>query len=363
MLQSLPAEQVSQLLVSIVMAVCNVDRFLVEAIDSVLHQTFTEFEFIIVDFGSTDKTRAIISEYAAKDNRIKFSIIRHCWLAEARNASCYLAQGRYVAIMDADDVSVPERLRWQVEFMEEHPEVSVLGGAVEWIDAAGRALVIRSNPIRDREIRVALLERCPFWQPSVIMRREVFVQVGGYRPSFAQAEDYDLWLRMAEQSEVANLRDVVLKYRIHPYQISMRKRREQTLGILAAQLSARIRKNGGSDPLNEVKEITPEVLAALGVSRSRQRSAYTSEYLQWIRHMCMAGEYSTALKAAHEILQSDLQDIEKWQVANLHLTVSGLLWRERRFLSSMLSAGRAVVTRPLVLGRPFRLLLRRLRNV
>ena len=347
-------------LVSVVMVVCNVDHFLAESIESILGQTLRDFEFIIVDFGSTDNSKSIISSYAASDSRLKFHIIPSCGLAEARNASCFLAQGQYIALMDADDVSSPDRLMWQIDFMEKHPEVSVLGGAVEWIDTTGRALVTWDNPVGDGEIQSALLERCPLWQPTVLMRREAFVGVGGYRPPFAPAEDYDLWLRMAEHFQIANLKQVVLKYRIHPNQVSMRKRAQQTLGVLAARVAASSRRNGIPDPLNSVKEITPEALAALGVTKASLQSELASESGRWIRNMCMAGEYSVALQAALATLQSDLEYVERRQIADLHLIVARLYWRQRKYLSSLLAAAHAVVTRPVVAGRPLRPVLRRL---
>src|ERR1700733_11651747 len=114
-------------LVSVAMVVCNVDRFLSESIESILAQTFREFEFIIVDFGSTDKSTTIASSYAAQDSRIKLHTIPCCGLAEARNASCLLAQAQYIAIMDADDIATRDRLMWQVDFMEKRSEVGVLG--------------------------------------------------------------------------------------------------------------------------------------------------------------------------------------------------------------------------------------------
>src|SRR5579872_1875194 len=119
----------SEPLVSVVMVVCNVERFLAEAIESVLGQTFHAFEFIIVDFGSTDKSQGIASSYAAKDARIRLHQIPHCGLAEARNAGCFLARARYIAIQDADDTSLPDRLLWQTDFMEKHAGVGLLGGA------------------------------------------------------------------------------------------------------------------------------------------------------------------------------------------------------------------------------------------
>jgi glycosyltransferase involved in cell wall biosynthesis len=347
-------------LVSVVMVVCNVDRFLSESIESILGQTYRDFEFIIVDFGSTDDSKSIISSYASRDSRIRLHEIPSCGLAEARNAGCLLARGEYIAIMDADDVSVPDRLRLEVDFMDEHPGVSVLGGAVEWIDTNGKALIKRDNPVGNREIQSALLERCPLWQPTVLMRRDAFVAVGGYRPPFAPAEDHDLWLRVAEHFQIANLKEVVLGYRIHPYQVSMRKRIQQTFGVLAALASASYRRKGCPDPLDEVEEITSETLIALGVTKAAQESKLVADRSQWIRNMCMAGEYSVALETALEILQSDLGHIERWQIADLHLTVARLCWRQKRFATSFFAVGQALATRPVVVGRPFKPLLRHL---
>jgi glycosyltransferase involved in cell wall biosynthesis len=336
-------------LISVVMVVCNVDRFLNEAIESIRVQTFRDFEFIIADFGSTDNSKSIISSHAAKDARIKFHNIPHCGLAEARNAGCALAQGRYIAIMDADDVSAPDRLLWEVDFMEQHPEVGVIGGAIELINATGTALAIWNNPVSDREIKAVLLERCTLFQPTVLMRRDAFLAVGGYRPPFAPAEDYDLWLRMAEHYQIANLKQVVLRYRIHPYQVSMRKRTQQTLGILAARVAASSRKNGIPDPMNLVKEITPELLVSLGVTKEMLQGELTFEIVQWIRNMCMAGEYAIALQTAEETLQTDLKSVERSRIAELHLIVARLYSRQKKFVRCFFAVVHAVVTRPGVL--------------
>ena len=111
--------------VSVVLVVQNVDLYLAEAIESILAQTFTEFEFIILDFGSTDRSSEIATAYAARDCRIRLHHIRSCGLAEARNAGCALAKGKYIAIQDADDISLPDRLQRQVEFMEMHTDVGL----------------------------------------------------------------------------------------------------------------------------------------------------------------------------------------------------------------------------------------------
>jgi hypothetical protein len=341
------------------MVTCNVERFLAESIESILGQSFADYEFIIIDFGSTDKSKTIATSYAARDSRIVFREIPHCGLPEARNIGCRLAKGRYIAVMDSDDIAVPDRLLWEFEFMERHPQVGLLGGATEWIDAIGKQLRVEQFQTADHEIRAALTVRCPFCQPTVLIRTEAFVSVGGYRGVFAQAEDYDLWLRISERFHCANLERVVLKYRIHPHQVSMRRRREQTLCVLAAQVSALARKNGNPDPLNSIEEITSEALATLGVARAVQENTVVNDCRHWIRRMRLAGERVVALDAAIETMQADWQCVERWQIADLCLTIAGLYWEQKKYLRCLLAAGRAVALRPNVVGRPLKPLLQR----
>lgn len=357
-------------LVSVVMVVCNVERFLAEAIESILAQTFGDFEFIILDFGSSDRSESITLSYAAKDSRIKVHKVGNCGLAEARNSGCSLAKGRYIAIMDADDVALPMRLQLEVEFAERHPEVGLVGGATEWIDAEGRMIDVHVHPTdineiktEDHAIKSELQTRCSFCQSTVLMRNEVFVQVGGYRAAFFVTHDYDLWMRIADRFPVANLRHVVLKYRIHPYQISIRKQRSQTLFKLAAQASAKARRRGEPDPLDGVKDIKTETLVALGIEEAKQQNEVVLECYQWIRSMSLAGEYAAARKMAVETLRSNLKYIDRRQIAELELTLAWLYWKEKKPLSTLFAIGRAVMTRPILIGFPARPLLRRLRLV
>jgi GT2 family glycosyltransferase len=353
----------SKPLVSVVMVTRNVERFLAEAIESILGQTFEDFEFIILDFGSTDSSKAIAASYGAKDSRIKLHEVASCGLTEARNASCRVAQGKYIAIMDADDVSLPNRLASQVDFMEEHPQVGLLGALADCMNSEGKSLGFRVHlnpPTDDEKIRLALREQSPFCQPTIMLRREAFEVVEGYRPVLAQAEDYDLFVRIAERFCCAGLEQVVLNYRIHPHQLSMHKQRQQSLCMLAAQASAAARRNGKPDPLDSVKEITPKVVEYLGISMAAQRSSLVQEWETWIRFLCMAGEEHAALSAALEVLGSDLRYVERRRVSDLHLTVAWLYWREKKRSRSILSAGRAVAMRPQVVGRPLKALLRRM---
>ena len=354
------ARKMNQPLVSVVMVVRNVDRFLAEAVESILAQTFTDFEFVILDFGSTDRSKAIASSYAARDNRIRLHEVPNCGLAEARNAACFLAEGQYIAIQDADDMSVPDRLLRQVEFMEKHQDFGLLGGAAEWVDSQAKSLWTLTFPTEDCEIRSALSTRCPFSQTAVLLRREAFLAVGGYRAAFAPSEDYDLWLRISEHFRCANLKEVVVKYRIHPQQVSVSGRKQQTFCAVAARASAAFRKNGSPDLLNREKAITPELLARLGVSEAELQTSLFSNYRDWIRNMVAAKEYSVALQIAAEMLQSDWEYVEQWKIACLQLIAARLYWRQKRFPKSFVSACHAV-RQPAALAKDFgQALLRRI---
>ena len=347
-------------LVSVVMVISNVERFVAEAIESVLGQTFRDFEFIIVDFGSTDKTKDIAASYAVKDSRIRLSEIAPCSYIEAKIAACSLPTGRYIAIQDADDVSLPDRLKAEVDFMEKHPEVGLLGGAIQRIDADGKYLTIADDyPTEDKEIRAVLKEWNTFWHPTVLILRKAFVEVGGYREPSSPSDDYDLWLRISEHYQCANLKQVVLKYRIHQQQLSIRKRKQQILCVLAAQASASLRAAGSPDPLNSIKQITPAVLVGMGVSEATQTHKLAEGYFSMINQMYEAGERAAVLEAAAEMFQlCEGESAERRYISDVHVISAKTNWEQGRILSSILSAGRAVLARPRVVGRPLKRLLR-----
>lgn len=342
------------------MAVCNVERFLGQAIESILTQSFADFELVIVDYGSTDRSKSIIVSYASQDQRIKLSEVPSCVLPAARNAACSLAQGKYIAIMDADDVCLPDRLELEVDFMEQHPDVGLIGGGVVWVDAADRKLGYHSHPSSDTELRFALADHCCFWHPTVLFRKDAFMSVGGYRVAFVAAHDYDLELRISDRYKCANLQQAVLNYRIHPEQLSMRKRTQQTLGILAAQRSALMRQKGQEDVIDAVDVITPELLVHVGIDQSTYENALLSESRRWIRHMTSAGETTVALEAALDVLRGHWLNAEEWQIADLHLLAASLRWRRHQFSQSALSFVKALLMRPKILGRPLRPWLQRI---
>jgi len=347
-------------LVSVVLPVRNVDRFVAQAIESVLAQRFTDFELIIIDFGSSDRSKLIASEYEGRDHRVILREIPPCVLPAARNAGCALAQGKYIAVMDADDVCLPNRVEREVRFMEQHASVAFVGAAIERIGESGGAFSVEAYPSDGEELKSLLAARCVFWHPTLLIRTDALRSVGGYRPAFVCSHDYDLELRLSEKFACANLPEVLLQYRIHPSQLSFRRQQEQTLCKLAAQRSAAARRAGQADPLEGVSQITPALLNSLGVSEVLQQSEMVSDCRNWIRNMIAVGEYSAALEAANELLKARLPFVERWQTADLYLTASRLHWKRRDFAKSLLALSMAIWTRPLVFGRPVRPLLNRI---
>jgi glycosyltransferase involved in cell wall biosynthesis len=343
--------------ISVVMSVYNGARFLGEAIESILSQSFRDFEFIIVNDGSTDNTASILESYAAEDGRIRIVAQGNKGLTEALNLGCSLARGTFVARMDADDIALRDRFLWQIQFMEMYPNVGLLGGGFDLIDSNGKKLCTEILPTGDRELRRALVDSTAFLHPSVIMRRQVLDEVGRYR-EVKYAEDYDLWLRLSEHTHIANLPRVIVQYRIHPDQISVSKCREQVFWTSVTQVAARLRREGKSDPLDVPDEITPALLEQLGVNKISQQSALARGYLRYIRNMCRIGQSALALEAAKTIHSDECAGAERWIIADSYLWVAKIYWREKRFFRAALNLFRATAVRPAILARPLKSLFR-----
>jgi glycosyltransferase involved in cell wall biosynthesis len=208
-------------LISVCMPVYNAKRYLEEAIESILGQTFKDFEFLIIDDGSTDRSLAILKRYAAQDARIRLWSRPNAGYVVRLNEMLHQARGDLIARMDADDVALPERFARQVEFLRSHLEVDVVGGGQELIDSKGYHLSIYHDPLGHEEIQErGLAGACPINHPSVMMRRKAVLAVGGYRVKMMPAEDLDLWLRMSEHGRLANLPDVITRYRLHELSVS-----------------------------------------------------------------------------------------------------------------------------------------------
>lgn len=356
-------------LVSVVMSVYNGERFLRESAESILNQSFRDFEFIIIDNGSTDGSGQILDSYQNSDARVAVYHQENRGLVDALNRGCSLARGQYIARMDADDVAIVDRLMWQTDFLKKHPEIGLVGGAVELIDEAGRPLGVRRYPTSDHEIKSQLSCRNVIWHPTVLVRREILASVCGYR-NILYAEDYDLWLRIADQFGLANFGALLLRYRVHPDQISSSKRGLQRMSALAVRGGALARNCGRPDPLDSMGEIastsvaalfeetTPAVLAEIRARKGERQNTLIRAYLQWIVDLCDIGECLDTDVATETLLTNDWNHVERWALADVRFVVAQLYWRQRRLTRSFLMAAWAIMTRPSMICRTFRPLRR-----
>lgn len=202
-------------LVSVIIPAYNAEKYLSQAIESILNQTFRDFELIIIDDCSTDGTGQIINDYLKLDKRIiALRNKNNLKLSRVLNRGIKIARGKYLARMDADDVSFPERLEKQVAFMEANPEVGVSGGTMVITNASGKVTGERNYHTTDEKIRKKIFRYNPFCHPAVIIRKSVLKKAGLYNHDFNPTEDYELYFRIGLQAKFANLTDKLIKYRV-----------------------------------------------------------------------------------------------------------------------------------------------------
>lgn len=207
--------------VSVVMPVYNAEKYLAQTVESILQQTFTDFEFLIMDDGSIDRSQKTLKKYAAQDPRIHIFQSQNQGVSKARNALLQKARGTYIAVMDADDIAQPRRLEVQFEFLEQYPHVVCVGSSHDLIDEKGRFLTCLKLPETDAEIQtLALAGHGSICHPCAFMRRAAVEQVGGYDERLKFAHDLDLWLKLGELGALANLPIPLLQYRIHTQSVS-----------------------------------------------------------------------------------------------------------------------------------------------
>ena len=201
-------------LVSVMLPVYNAECYVAEAIESILNQTYNNFEFIIVNDGSSDRSEEVI--LSISDERIRYYRNEvNLGLIGTLNKSISLSSGKYLARMDNDDICLPERLAKQVAFLESHPEVGVLGTAFYNIDKAGEIFSETAFPSQHNLLCWSLCFFSPLAHPTVMMRRELVQSEGGYKAGIVHCEDYDFWYRLSSKTKLSNLPDVLFKLRKH----------------------------------------------------------------------------------------------------------------------------------------------------
>ncbi len=200
--------------VSIIMPVYNGSKYVAKAIESILGQTFTNFEFLIIDNASEDNTLEIISSF--KDPRIKLiKNPRNLHLIKSLNIGLEISRGKYVARMDHDDISLPRRLEVEHNFLEQHPTVAIVGTWSIIIDGNDTPIKIHKNPTGSNVIKYELLFGNTTTHPSIMMRKDIIIEAKGYDEKWLNTEDYNLYSRVIQSHEIANIPEPLLYYRTH----------------------------------------------------------------------------------------------------------------------------------------------------
>lgn len=216
--------------ISIVMSTYNGEKYLKQSIESILSQTFRDFEFLIIDDGSTDNSWQILQDYAKKDSRVKvFRNEQNLGLTKSLNRGLSRAKGEYIARMDDDDISLPTRLEKQFQFMEQNPSVVLCGVRVLVIDQAGEEIGRKNLPLKHKDIKNKLLFNNQFIHSSLFFKNDL----GIYNEKFARAQDYEFVLRVASRHQVVNLPEYLVKWRARQGSLSFSGVKQQKCAIKA----------------------------------------------------------------------------------------------------------------------------------
>lgn len=279
-------------LVSVIMPVYNSEAHLREAIESILNQSYQDFEFILINDGSIDKSEAIIQSY--RDDRIVYVKNEYnLGISRTRNKALRLAKGFYIVMADSDDISLPTRIEIQLNFLQKNPEIDILGGQLLLINSTGKEGGTWNYPISSEQIQKAILKSCCIAQPTVMIKRQVLVSVNGYSTLNMVGEDYHLWLRLTKNHLAYNLPELLVKYRIHAANISRKKLINACLFSLALKHVIEFKN---SDIIDK------NFLLNHGISMQEIDQEIIAMYSFWAETYLMFKDYDVALSVIREMI-------------------------------------------------------------
>ena len=239
-------------LVSVVMPVFNGDRFIDKAIQSILDQTLKNFEFIIINDASTDKSLQIINKYKRKDKRIKLINNRkNIHMSRSINLGISKATSGLIARMDQDDIAFSNRLEVEYNFMRSHPNITIIGSNIITIDEFDRVIGKRTYQTKSDSLKRTMLRYSPFAHPTVMMRKKVFDELGGFDPQMVPCEDTEFWFRVGSKYEFASIPRFLLKYRVVITSLSHKDVRNTEIMGFKIKINA-IRKYGYKPGLYDI---------------------------------------------------------------------------------------------------------------
>ncbi len=304
-------------------SVYNGARYLPAAIESVLGQSFGDFEFLLLDDGSSDASRSIAEGYAARDARIRVIARANRGLVASLNELFAEARAPLVARFDADDICMPDRFEHQLAFLADNPDHGLVGSATCYIDAEGAPATNPpiERPITNEALLANLKDGPLLCHSAVLVQRDLVREVGGYRSAYTHAEDYDLWLRLSRRTRMHNLPQCLLAYRISDGQVSSRHMVTQARNAAIAWLAHTAVTEGCPDPTEALDTLPP--LADLDALFGPGSAAF-------VRHRVV----SRALYAPHTLAG------EGWQMLLDHIADVGSDSRLWRLALRLLRAGR-----------------------
>lgn len=313
---------------SVVLPVRDGAKYVRLAIDSILRQTFTDFEFILVDDGSKDETPSILRETTARDRRVRIVEMPQRGQSAAMNSGIAEARGAYVARMDHDDISHPKRFERQIAFLDAHPDTALVGGWFDVIDEDGMPTGERRRfPTRPRLLFEELQRgQNLILHSSVMMRRACVLRVGGYRQAANSAEDLDLWLRMAEHYPLTNMPEYLTSYRRHDEQVSVAEAPRQRLMADLCVLAFQQRRSGLADPL-DCLPAGADLLA--GPRSAAEATGAAADTIRFHRLLELVSPYEG--RGSSEIAAGDLN----WLAINLIRQPSVQLGKRRRLRAAL----------------------------
>lgn len=240
--------------VTVLMSVYNGEKYLNEAINSILNQTFEDFEFLIVNDGSTDKTGEILKSY--NDLRIEIiSNVKNIGLTKSLNKGLKLAKGKYIARQDGDDISLPDRIIKQVDFLDRNLDIAIVGTNYFRINEKGDIVQEINRKRKDIDIKINLSKGNQLGHGTLMFRKDCVEKIGFYRETFKYAQDYDFVLRFSDKYKLANIPELLYKWRINSHSISVSKKIVQDRYAELALKLFNERKKMGYDRLEKGEEI------------------------------------------------------------------------------------------------------------
>jgi glycosyltransferase involved in cell wall biosynthesis len=288
-------------LVSVLMPVYNTAPFLSKALEGVLSQTHENFELIVVDDGSTDDAVNILARYASRDRRVRILRLAHVGIARARNAALRMAQGAFAANNDSDDISLPDRLARQLDYLQRHPECVAVGCQTLFVDADGDPIQRLTTDLEHEQIVAGLLHGrgLSLVHSSMMLRRGAAERVGYYAEELEIGEDLDLYLKLAEIGRLANLPEILLRVTRHASSTSFSQSQSRTRDLRESIVRRALTRRGL--PADNV-----EVLC-------EQQRHFSDNYLEWIRAAYRNGYYATAIKYSHRVIARNLFVTRMWR--------------------------------------------------